>query len=222
MIELLDWGLIDYQVAWERQKELVLDIQNKRNRNILVLCEHPTVITIGTGGNDANVLIPEKFLKSRGIKIVHNDRGGDVTIHNPGQLVGYPIFNLLDFKTDLHWFLRQIEHSIIDLLRYYKIEGEQITGLTGVWVDKIRKICSIGIHCSRWVTSHGFALNVNNNLDEFNYIIPCGIRDKGITSISREVGTEIEINLLKQQCFEVFEKRFKWGSKKFAILNKIY
>lgn len=218
MIEFQDWGLIDYELAWARQKELVAEIQNKRNRNVLVLCEHPTVITVGRAGKDSNILLPEKFLSSKGIKVVYNDRGGDVTLHNPGQLIGYPIFNLYDFKTDLHWFLRRIEESIIHLLHIFGIEGERMPGLTGVWIKGLRKICSIGLHCSRWVTSHGFALNVVNNLDEFNYIVPCGIRDKGVTSMSKEIGTDIDVQIVKQKCFEVFEEKFALRDKKFAFL----
>ncbi|MGQ9818829.1 MAG: lipoyl(octanoyl) transferase LipB [Candidatus Kapaibacteriales bacterium] len=208
MIKLQDWGLIDYEIAWARQKALVAEVQADPESNILVLCQHPTVITVGRGGKDSNILLSEKLLKAKRIKVVYNDRGGDVTLHNPGQLVGYPIFNLNNFKTDLHWFLREIEEAIISLIGIFGIKGERIPGLTGVWVGGNRKICAIGLHCSRWVTSHGFALNVSNNLDEFNYIVPCGITDKGVTSISKEIGTQIDINLVKQKCFEVFEKRF--------------
>jgi len=173
-----------------------------------VVCEHPTVITVGRAGKQENILLPTKFLESKGIKVVYNDRGGDVTLHNPGQLVGYPIFNLYDYKTDLHWFLREIENAIIELLASFNIMGERVEGLTGVWIERERKICAIGLHCSQWVTSHGFALNVCNNLDEFNYIVPCGIQNKGITSISKELGTEIDFTIVKQKCIEVFEKRF--------------
>ena len=208
MLEIQDWGLIDYLEAWERQKQIASDIIKNRNRNVFVVCEHPTVITVGRAGKQENILLPTKFLESKGIKVVYNDRGGDVTLHNPGQLVGYPIFNLYDYKTDLHWFLREIENAIIELLASFNIMGERVEGLTGVWIERERKICAIGLHCSQWVTSHGFALNVCNNLDEFNYIVPCGIQNKGITSISKELGTEIDFTIVKQKCIEVFEKRF--------------
>jgi len=208
MLEIQDWGLIDYLEAWERQKQIASDIIKNRNRNFFVVCEHPTVITVGRAGKQENILLPTKFLESKGIKVVYNDRGGDVTLHNPGQLVGYPIFNLYDYKTDLHWFLREIENAIIELLASFNIMGERVEGLTGVWIERERKICAIGLHCSQWVTSHGFALNVCNNLDEFNYIVPCGIQNKGITSISKELGTEIDFTIVKQKCIEVFEKRF--------------
>jgi len=208
MLEIQDWGLIDYLEAWERQKQIASDIIKNRNRNVFVVCEHPTVITVGRAGKQENILLPTKFLESKGIKVVYNDRGGDVTLHNPGQLVGYPIFNLYDYKTDLHWFLREIENAIIELLASFNIVGERVEGLTGVWIERERKICAIGLHCSQWVTSHGFALNVCNNLDEFNYIVPCGIQNKGVTSISKELGTEIDFTIVKQKCIEVFEKRF--------------
>jgi len=208
MLEIQDWGLIDYLEAWERQKQIASDIIKNRNRNVFVVCEHPTVITVGRAGKQENILLPTKFLESKGIKVVYNDRGGDVTLHNPGQLVGYPIFNLYDYKTDLHWFLREIENAIIELLASFNIMGERVEGLTGVWIERERKICAIGLHCSQWVTSHGFALNVCNNLDEFNYIVPCGIQNKGITSISKELGTEIDFTIVKQKCIGVFEKRF--------------
>ncbi|MCX7737272.1 MAG: lipoyl(octanoyl) transferase LipB [Candidatus Kapabacteria bacterium] len=208
MIEVQNWGLIDYEEAWARQKEIVEDIQKNRNRNVLVLCQHPSVITIGRAGSSNNVIADEKFLASLGIKVIYNDRGGDATLHNPGQLVGYPIFNLSSYKEDLHWFLREVEECIIELISYYGIKGERIKGLTGVWVSGNRKICAMGIHCSRWVTSHGFALNVANNLNEFNFIIPCGIKDKDVTSISREVGTDIDINEVVIKCIDVFKHHF--------------
>ncbi len=208
MLEIQDWGLIDYEEAWKRQRQLVGELQNEPERNVFVVCEHPTVITVGRAGRGNNILLPTKFLEQKGIRVVYNDRGGDVTLHNPKQLVGYPIFNLVNFRQDLHWFLREIEDTIIELLYKFNINGQRVEGLTGVWVDGNRKICAIGMHCSRWVTSHGFALNVSNNLEEFNYIIPCGIKDKSVTSISKEIGTEIDFNLVKKFCIEIFEKRF--------------
>ena len=208
MLEIQNWGLIDYNEAWAKQKEIVEDIQKNRDKSVLVFCEHPSVITVGKSGSENNVLGNSEFFNHLGIKVIHNDRGGDVTLHNPGQLVGYPIFNLEDFKTDLHWFLREIEDSIIELLKKFSIESHTIEGLTGVWIENQRKICAMGLHCSRWVTSHGFALNINNNLKEFNYIIPCGISDKQVTSISKEIGTDIDINLVRNECAMVFEKKF--------------
>ncbi len=208
MIKNEDWGLIDYGEAWARQKGFVTGIQNCKLLSTLILCEHPSVITIGRNGSRNNVISKPDFLKSKGISVYEIDRGGDVTLHNPGQLVGYPIFNLKDFKTDLHWFLREIETCIIDILADYGIKAGIVEKLTGVWIENKRKICAIGLHCSQWVTSHGFALNVNNDLNQFDFIVPCGIKDKEVTSIKQELGMEIDINDVKQKCFEVFKKHF--------------
>lgn len=207
MFEVQYWEKINYTEAWEKQKELVKKSQLDKT-NFLVLCEHPSVITIGKSGSEQNIILSEEKLKTMGIDVIYTDRGGDVTLHNPGQLVGYPIFNLENFRKDLHWFLREIEGTIIELLSLYHIKSDRIKGLTGVWIDSEKKICAIGLHSSRWVSSHGFALNVNNNLEEFNYIIPCGISDKKITSIKEEIGTDIEFNSIRNDCVEVFEKTF--------------
>lgn len=208
MIEIQNWGTIDYLEAWNKQKELVSKIQKYRDRNVLVLCEHPTVITIGKNGTQSNVTANRKFLEAAGIKVYEIDRGGDVTLHNRGQLVGYPIFNLSSMKEDLHWFLREIEQTIIDLLLDYRITADRVPGLTGVWVDGSRKICAMGMHCSRWVTYHGFALNVCNNIQEFDYIVPCGIQNKGVTSIAIENGTAIAFEEVLLKCGKAFENKF--------------
>lgn len=208
MIEIQNWGTIDYLEAWNKQKELVSKIQKNRDRNVLVLCEHPTVITIGKNGTQSNVTANRKFLEAAGIKVYEIDRGGDVTLHNRGQLVGYPIFNLSSMKEDLHWFLREIEQTIIDLLLDYRITADRVPGLTGVWVDGSRKICAMGMHCSRWVTYHGFALNVCNNIQEFDYIVPCGIKNKGVTSIAIENGTAIAFEEVLLKCGKAFKNRF--------------
>ncbi|MCX6146943.1 MAG: lipoyl(octanoyl) transferase LipB [Candidatus Kapabacteria bacterium] len=208
MFEVQDWGLIDYQEAWDRQNEIVKDIQANRNRNVLVLCEHPSVITVGKNGHDNNIIPTTEFLNSLGLQVIYNNRGGDVTLHNPKQLVGYPIFNLSSMKEDLHWFLRKVEETIIDVIANWNLVGDKVEGLTGVWLEEKRKICAMGFHCSRWVTSHGFALNVANALEEFNYIIPCGITDKEVTSISKETGTEIDMSIVKQITIESFKKQF--------------
>jgi len=208
MPEVEYWDLIDYAEAWERQKKLVAEIQTKRNRSVLALCQHPSVITIGRNGTGDNVVADRKFLEHKGIKVYDVDRGGDVTLHNPGQIVGYPIFNLLDYKQDLHWFLREIEECIIETLEDFGIKSGRVEGLTGVWVDGRRKICAMGLHCSRWVTSHGFAMNVCNDLREFGFIVPCGLTDKEVTSIEKELGTKIEINIVQEKLVEVFCKHF--------------
>ena len=164
--------------------------------------------SIGRTGTKDNVLQTEEYLGSRGVKVVYNDRGGDVTLHNPGQLVGYPIFNLKDFRKDLHWFLREIEAVIIELLLHYGIESGRVKGLTGVWIDNLRKICAIGLHCSGWVTSHGFALNVNNDMDDFSYIVPCGINIKEVTSMSNELGMNVAMDEVKNDCKKFFDSHF--------------
>jgi len=207
-IEIEDWGLIDYQLAWDKQKELVNDIQKNRNRNVLVVCEHPPVITIGKSGSLSNILFDRDSLSERGVKVIENNRGGDVTLHNPGQIIAYPIFNLTDYKEDLHWFLREIEECIIELVGQYGIEGGRVEGLTGVWVEGSRKVCAMGLNCSRWVSSHGLALNVNNDLREFGYIIPCGISDKQVSSISKEIGTEVAMSEVKMKLIEIFKNHF--------------
>ena len=208
MIEIQNWGLIDYKEAWDRQKQLVSEIQEKRNRNVLVLCQHPTVITIGRNGSQSNITAQTDFLRQMNVNIYEIDRGGDVTLHNPGQLVGYPVFNLSAYKEDLHWFLREIEDAIIELVATYGIKAGRVEGLTGVWVNGSRKICAMGMHCSRWVTYHGFALNVNNDLSEFGYIIPCGINDKQVTSIAVETGQDIDFEEVSKRSAEIFKKRF--------------
>ena len=210
MIDIQNWGIIDFKEAWNRQKKLVADIQEKRNRNVLVLCQHPTVITIGRNGTDDNITADKSFLENRGISVYPIDRGGDVTLHNPGQIVGYPIFDLSSMREDLHWFLRKIENSIIEIVAEYGIKATRVKGLTGVWVDGSRKICAIGMHSSRWVTYHGFALNVVNDISEFGYIVPCGIQDKSVTSISAETDREICFDDVLQTTADIFKKNFKY------------
>jgi lipoyl(octanoyl) transferase len=208
MIEIQNWGLVDYKEAWQRQKQIVADIQQKRDKSVLVLCQHPTVITIGRNGTEDNITVQHEFLRKLGVEVYEIDRGGDVTLHNPGQLVGYPIFNLSSYREDLHWFLREIEQVIIELVADYGIDAGRVEGLTGVWVDGKRKICAMGMHCSRWVTYHGFALNVNNDLSEFGYIVPCGIRDKEVTSIEAETGQKVDFDEISEKCKEIFRKKF--------------
>ncbi|MCX8050575.1 MAG: lipoyl(octanoyl) transferase LipB [Chlorobi bacterium] len=208
MIAVERWGLIEYVAAWERQRRYVQEIQRGERCSTLVLCEHPAVITIGRAGSAANVLCTDEELSRRGIQLVETDRGGDVTLHNPGQLVGYPIFDLTAFRQDLHWFVRQIERCIIGAIARWGIHGEQVEGLTGVWVEQQRKICAIGIRCSRWVTSHGFALNVVNDLSQFECIVPCGIRDRDVTSMERELGTKIALDDVAHAVAEEFIAAF--------------
>ncbi len=203
-----DWGLIDFQAAWKRQKQIAEDIRLGRRRSTLVFCQHPTVITIGRNGTDANIVASNEYHEKKGVYVAPINRGGDVTLHNPGQLVGYPIFRLTDFREDLHWFLRAIEECIIETIATFGIIGGREPGLTGVWVEGQRKICAIGIHCSRWITTHGFALNVTNDVDEFSMIIPCGISDRSVCSIQQETRDKIDFADVSEACRTAFEKFF--------------
>lgn len=202
-------GLIDYKDAWELQRNLFDDIikaklENRelspegriKTENYLLFCEHPHVYTLGKSGNPDNLLLNEEELRDHGASFIPIDRGGDITYHGPGQIVGYPIVDLDNFTNDIHKYLRFLEESIILTLANYGIEAGRIKGLTGVWLDhrqieNPRKICAIGVRTSRWVTMHGFAFNVNPDLSYFKHIIPCGIQDKSVTSLQKELGKPI-------------------------------
>lgn len=203
-----DWSLIPFREAWSRQEQYVHEIQKGNRPSTLILCEHPAVLTIGREGGEHNVKVTGEMLASMQIETIPINRGGDITAHNPGQLIGYPLFHLSQFKEDLHWFLREIEEITIQVLDEYGIKSCRVDGKTGVWIDSERKICAIGLHCSRWVTSHGFALNVNNDLTLFDKIIPCGIPDKSVTSMSEELGMSIDMEELKEKCRNGFISRF--------------
>lgn len=214
-----DLGLIDYQPCWDYQKELfesiiALKLKNRdlpeadrqATDNYLIFCEHPNVYTLGRSGDSNNLLLDEKGLNEKHAEFYHINRGGDITFHGPGQIVGYPIFDLDNFFGDIHKFLRYMEDAVIMLLKEeYGIESVRgDKGYTGVWLDfddpiKARKILAIGVHTSRWVTMHGFALNVNTNLDYFGHIVPCGIDNKGVTSLQKELGREMDIEDVKQK-----------------------
>jgi lipoyl(octanoyl) transferase len=221
-----DLGLIDYQQAWDYQTELFDGIikQKMENRNALpdqqqlttshlLFCEHPHVYTLGKSGSEDHLLLNEELLKAKGATFYKINRGGDITYHGPGQIVGYPIFDLEHFFTDIHKYLRYLEEAIILTLAHYGITAGRYEGYTGVWLDadnaKARKICAMGVKCSRWVTMHGFAFNVNADLDYFNNIVPCGITDKAVTSLDKELGRTMDFNevkeIVKQKLQEVFE-----------------
>jgi lipoyl(octanoyl) transferase len=203
-----DWSLIPFREAWERQEAYVKEIQQGTRPSTLILCEHPAVLTIGREGGEHNVTVSPDMLAKLHIETIPINRGGDITAHNPGQLIGYPLFHLSKFKEDLHWFLRGIEEVIIQVLAEYGVESGRVDGKTGVWLENERKICAIGLHCSRWVTSHGFALNVNNDLAIFDMIIPCGIPDKSVTSMSLELKNHIDMEELKEKCRKRFISHF--------------
>lgn len=208
MFTVVDWGTIEFEEAWRRQRELSDAILLDGAPDTLVLCQHPDVITLGRTTKQGSVVTQADLLRARGIHVLEIDRGGEATVHNPGQLVGYPIFNLNRTNPDLHWFLRTIEQSIIDALATFGLHSGRVSGLTGVWVEDQRKICAIGIHCRRWVTTHGFALNVNNDLSLFQDIVPCGITDRGVTSMSTELHHPVDLALVQEAVVRAFEENF--------------
>jgi lipoyl(octanoyl) transferase len=174
-----------------------------------LFCEHPHVYTIGKSGKDSNLLISEDLLKGYGAELFHIDRGGDITYHGPGQIVGYPILDLQKFNIGIKEYVRRLEETVIVTLENYGIKAGRLEGATGVWLDAgtatARKICAIGVKASRYVTMHGFAFNINTDLNYFNYINPCGFTDKGVTSLSKELETEIDIEEVKRKLLENFE-----------------
>lgn len=210
-------GLKDYQEAWDFQERLfketvdqkisnrkLPEAEQKETKNYLIFCEHPHVYTLGKSGDKNHLLADEAFLKEKEATFYKINRGGDITYHGPGQIVGYPILDLDHFFTDIHKYLRFLEEAVIRTLKEYGIESGRIDGLTGVWLDwedeaKARKICALGVKSSRWVTMHGFAFNVNTNLEYFNYIVPCGIQDKAVTSLEKELGEKINIKKVEEK-----------------------
>lgn len=213
-MKFTDWQTIDYKTAWDNQEFLFQKIiETKKERNntreleTVFLCEHPHVYTLGKNGQVNNLLINEDFLNKINASFYKIDRGGDITYHGPGQLVGYPILDLENHGGSLKGYIHKIEEAIIQTLTHYGIEGARLEGATGVWLDgntpNARKICAIGVRASHFVTMHGFALNVNTNLTYFNHINPCGFVDKGVTSMQRELGREIAMDEVKG-VFEIF------------------
>ncbi len=189
------------------------DVRTLPTIDRLLFTEHEPVYTLGKSGKEAHVLLDGQQLAQKGISYFHINRGGDITFHGPGQIVGYPILDLEHFKTDLGWYLRSLEEVIILTLAEYGLQAERSPGETGVWLDasvkgRERKICAMGIRCSRWVTMHGFALNVNTNLNYFNFIIPCGILGKQVTSLEKELGRPVPMDEVKQHLKTNFENVF--------------
>ncbi len=213
-VTFIDWGLVDYQEAWDRQEEifnktLAVKHENRVNstelptENFLIFNEHPHVYTLGKSGKPEHLLLDEKALKEKEATYYKINRGGDITYHGPGQIVGYPILDLDNFFTDIHLYLRTLEEAIILTLNDYGIQAGRYPSFTGVWIDgdneKARKICAMGVRASRWVTMHGFAFNVNADLSYFGNIVPCGIDDKDVTSMERELGYKPNINEVKDK-----------------------
>tara|TARA_B100001059_G_C17754697_1_gene539221 strand:- start:613 stop:1308 length:696 start_codon:yes stop_codon:yes gene_type:complete len=218
-----DLGLLEYEDALKYQLKLFDEIvsnkiRNRRNKtkiqtkNHLVFVEHNSVYTLGKSGEINNLLINQKDLDNKKIKFYKTNRGGDITYHGPGQIVCYPILDLDNFFTDIHKYLRLLEETVILTLQNYGIKGNRSKNETGVWLDpnssEARKICALGVKASRWVTMHGLALNVNNDLSFFNHIIPCGIKNKSITSISKECKKNIDMELVKEKIINNFLKVF--------------
>lgn len=225
--KFIDLGLIEYQQAWDYQTGLfnsILEVKSKNRTasesdqlitdNYLLFCEHPHVYTLGKSGNEENLLIKKEELSAIGATYHHINRGGDITYHGPGQLVGYPILDLENFFTDIHQYMRLLEEAVIQTLAEFNLSSGRIKGLTGVWLDvddskKARKICALGVKTSRWVTLHGFALNVNTDLSYFDKMIPCGITDKAVTSMQKELKHVVDTNEVKSILKEKLADLFK-------------
>ncbi len=218
-----DLGLIDYKEAWDFQEKLFAETIDEKIRirngedsiitkNYLLFCEHPHVYTLGKSGSENHLLLNEEQLAENNANFYKINRGGDITYHGPGQLVGYPIFDLDHFFSDIHKYLRFLEEAVIETLAVYGVKGDRMDGLTGVWIDanspKARKICAMGVKSSRWVTMHGIGFNINSDLSYFSNIIPCGIDDKAVTSLKQELGREIDMKELAQVLKEKLALQF--------------
>ena len=223
IIVVKDLGVLSYEDSWEHQKTIFENIisQKIKNRtlkkknktdNYLLIVEHKPIFTIGKSGDTSNLLLDTKQLKSKNIEFKKINRGGDITFHGSGQVVGYPILDLDNFFTDIGQYLRTLEEVIISAIGFFGLKGYRINGETGVWVkDKLnsdKKICAFGIKASRWVTMHGFALNVNTDLKYFDYIVPCGISDKGVTSLEETLNKKVTTKMVKQKIYENFARLF--------------
>ena len=223
-IYLQDLSQKDYKETWDYQTELLDEIirikrvnrsaeTQQETPNHFLFVEHPHVYTLGKSGDQNNLLINEKQLEERGATYYKINRGGDITYHGPGQIVGYPILDLENFFTDIHKYLRLLEEVIIKTIAEYGLKGERSKGETGVWLDVgtpfARKICAMGIRSSRWVTMHGFALNANTNLGYFDNIIPCGIRGKAVTSMEVELGKKVDLEEVKAKILKHFKEQFE-------------
>lgn len=218
---------MDYKACWDYQEKLFnetvnLKISNRDlpeekqipTKNHLLFVEHPHVYTLGKSGDEKNLLLNEKQLLDKHANYYKINRGGDITYHGPGQLVAYPILDLDNFFTDIHKYLRLLEETIILTLKEYGVESGRSKGETGVWLDaddkfKARKICAMGVRCSRWVTMHGWGFNVNSDLNYFNNIIPCGINDKAVTSLNEELGRNVDMAEIKEKLKKNFSKLFE-------------
>lgn len=217
--EFQDWGEVEYKLAWSKQELLFNGIIEEKKKdsdaitsNYLVFCEHPHVYTLGKSGKEQNLLLDYIQLNAKNATFFETNRGGDITYHGPGQIVGYPIINLENFNLSLKGYIHELEECIIELIKGYGIESDHMDGATGVWLDigkpTCRKITAIGVKSGRYVTMHGFALNVNTNLEYFNYINPCGFIDKGVTSMEKELGKKLDFEKVKSELKAIIYKRF--------------
>ena len=228
LVRFQDLGKIDYQEAWDLQESLLrlnvglkkasgnkVDPHKVPTQHHLLFCEHQSVYTLGKSGKSDHLLLKPDQLAEKEIAFYKINRGGDITYHGPGQITGYPIFDLEKFKRDIGWYLRSMEEVMIQLLDSYGLKAGRIAGETGVWMHTDtpfpKKICAFGVKASRWVTMHGFALNVNTNLEYFNFIIPCGIADKGVTSLQAELGHEMDLEQVKEDLKHSFAKVFDFS-----------
>jgi len=224
-VQVVDVNLVPYQEAWDMQEKLMAEISEiklaNRDRaqseinitpNYLLFCQHPHVYTLGKSGDASHLLMREEFLHTINATFFKTNRGGDITYHGPGQLVGYPIFDLENFYTDIHLYLRMLEEAIILTCQDYGLIAGRINGLTGVWVnhesDQARKICAFGVKASRWISMHGFAFNINSDLSYFSHIVPCGISEKGVTTLSHELGVGVNEIEVKEAVLEHLSNLF--------------
>lgn len=210
ILDYFDLSVIDYQKAWDLQKEFFNQRMENKIDDSLLLLEHPHTFTLGKVADRKNLIWDEKQLKENQVKVYDIDRGGDITYHGPGQIVGYAIIDLRNWKPDTHAYLRGLEEVLIKVCDDYGLIAGRKEGLTGVWIEE-RKICAIGIKISRWITMHGFAFNVNTDLNLFNGIIPCGISDKAVTSLQNELGVQQNLNEVKQRIVKRFSEIFNYS-----------
>jgi len=235
-VKIIDLGISPFLNSWKYQDELFdsiisLKVSNRKTKikaltnNYMIFVEHPAVYTLGNSGKIENLLVDKNILNEKNIEFYKTNRGGDITFHGPGQIVCYPILDLDNFFTDIHKYLRFLEEIVIETLNDYGIKGQSRNGETGVWVKNKKsnffKICAIGVKASRWVTMHGFALNVNTDLNYFKNIIPCGIKDKGVTSMKNELGKVLDKDLVKDKIQYYFSKKFEVEFTYWGISYKI-
>ena len=216
-----DLHFIDYKEAWELQKKIHQFRIEDKIGDVLFLLEHPHTYTLGKTAHKENLISDKEYLEENKISVYDIDRGGDITYHGPGQIVGYPILKLTEWKPDTHKYLRSLEEIIINVCSAYGLKSDRIKDLTGVWIED-RKICAIGIKVSRWITMHGFAFNINTDLNFFNGIIPCGITDKTVTSLNKELGKDLVLlSEVKEKIIYSFSKVFNYDQIEFKTKNEI-